>query len=409
MLHVVVDSLEELFVEKCYDLITTAALRAMGGCKKLKVRCVSWQCHICNPATHCCDALVLQARASHRQVFHLLYATEQRLLHGACCLHLYSRRHVRLLSASAGRLSEGHCVQVLSLKGIRSALDIDDFAAIAALRQLEELVLDCDQPPELGGIDEIKWGLPEFPEGVLHLVNITHLTLSCHYGITELPPGITSLNKLEVRLQALARVPHTAGPPVQHPSLRAHTPRPSQLQAPVWQWSSSAAPSRLARSRMPVPAGWALPGLRPSSQSGASSRSTPCVQVLDLDFCTLSALPPVLGQLTCLTTLDVEGNLYLGDAFRGATTPAAGPLLPSPKPFPADLASLQNLRFLNLNSCGLNSVPMVRCLHAMLHSQHSHACQPRKCHRYPGAAIGLQADILITQGSPYRCGVVCEV
>ena len=94
-------------------------------------------------------------------------------------------------------------MQVLSLKGIRSALDTDDFAAIAALRQLEELVLDCDQPPEPGpGIEEIKWGLPEFPEGVLHLVNMTHLTLSCHYGITELPPGITSLNKLEVRPRA---------------------------------------------------------------------------------------------------------------------------------------------------------------------------------------------------------------
>lgn len=204
ILNVVVYTLEELFVEKCYDLITTAALRAMGGCKKLKV---------------------------------------------------------------------------LSLKGIRSALDIEDFAAIAALRQLEELVLDCDQPPEPEpGIDEIKWGLPEFPEGVLHLVNMTHLTLSCHYGITELPPGITSLNKLEV---------------------------------------------------------------------------------LNLDFCTLSALPPVLGQLTSLTTLDVEGNLYLGDSFRGATTPAAAPLLPHPQPFPVDLAGLQGLRFLNLNSCGLTSIPTV--------------------------------------------------
>ena len=90
---------------------------------------------------------------------------------------------------------------MLSLKGIRSTLDIEDFAAIAALRQLEELILDCDQPPEVEpGIDDIKWGLPEFPEGVLHLVNMTHLTLSCHYGITELPPGITSLNKLEVSL-----------------------------------------------------------------------------------------------------------------------------------------------------------------------------------------------------------------
>jgi hypothetical protein len=38
--------------------------------------------------------------------------------------------------------------QVLSLKGIRSSLGMADFEAIAALRQLEELVLDCDQPPE---------------------------------------------------------------------------------------------------------------------------------------------------------------------------------------------------------------------------------------------------------------------
>lgn len=88
---------------------------------------------------------------------------------------------------------------MLSLKGIRSTLDLDDFEAIANLRQLEELVLDCDQPPEPEpGLEEIKWGLPEFPEGMLHLVNMTHLTLSCHYGITELPHGITSLNKLEV-------------------------------------------------------------------------------------------------------------------------------------------------------------------------------------------------------------------
>jgi hypothetical protein len=33
-------SLEELAIERCHDLITTAALRAMGGVKNLKVRTV---------------------------------------------------------------------------------------------------------------------------------------------------------------------------------------------------------------------------------------------------------------------------------------------------------------------------------------------------------------------------------
>lgn len=84
-------------------------------------------------------------------------------------------------------------------------------------------------------------------------------------------------------------------------------------------------------------------------------------QVLNLDFCTLSALPAVLGELTALTTLDVEGNLYLGDSFRGATTPtgAATPALAAP-PFPLDLEGLQSLRYLNLNSCGLTAIPSVR-------------------------------------------------
>lgn len=88
------------------------------------------------------------------------------------------------------------------------------------------------------------------------------------------------------------------------------------------------------------------------------------LQVLNLDFCTLSALPPVLGELTALTSLDVEGNLYLGDSFRGVTTPTAagGPLTTAvpPVPFPLDLAGLQSLRYLNLNSCGLTAIPSVR-------------------------------------------------
>ena len=67
VLHAVVNSLEELFVEKCYDLITTAALRAMGGCKKLKVQSVSRHRHICFAAPRCCDSLALQFSVSDRQ------------------------------------------------------------------------------------------------------------------------------------------------------------------------------------------------------------------------------------------------------------------------------------------------------------------------------------------------------
>jgi len=91
-------------------------------------------------------------------------------------------------------------------------------------------------------------------------------------------------------------------------------------------------------------------------------------QVLNLDFCTLSALPPVLGQLTALTTLDVEGNLYLGDSFRGATSAMGTHVTPFPAPFPLDLEGLQGLRYLNLNSCGLTAIPAV-----LPSSTHSHS------------------------------------
>lgn len=76
------------------------------------------------------------------------------------------------------------------------------------------------------------------------------------------------------------------------------------------------------------------------------------MQVLNLDFCTLSELPPSLGQLTALTTLDVEGNPYLGDTFRPDH-------LAMPSAFPTQLSGLQALKYINLNSCGLTSVPEV--------------------------------------------------
>ena len=95
-----------------------------------------------------------------------------------------------------------HChvfPQVLSLKGIQCTITDRDFDAIAGLEELQEIVLDCDQPPEgQGQTDEAKWGLLHFPEAMKQLTNMTHLTLSCHYGITALPQGISRLNKLEV-------------------------------------------------------------------------------------------------------------------------------------------------------------------------------------------------------------------
>ena len=83
------------------------------------------------------------------------------------------------------------------------------------------------------------------------------------------------------------------------------------------------------------------------------------VQVLNLDFCTLSELPPSLGQLTALTTLDVEGNPYLGDTFRPDN-------LVMPAAFPMELSGLQALKYINLNSCGLTSVPEVGLLISLL-------------------------------------------
>ncbi len=91
------------------------------------------------------------------------------------------------------------CTQVLSLKSIQFTITDQDFDAIAGLEELQEIVLDCDQPPEgQGQTDEAKWGLLHFPEAMKQLTNMTHLTLCCHYGITALPQGISRLNKLEV-------------------------------------------------------------------------------------------------------------------------------------------------------------------------------------------------------------------
>ena len=89
-----------------------------------------------------------------------------------------------------------------------------------------------------------------------------------------------------------------------------------------------------------------------------------CLQVLNLDFCTLANLPPSLGKLTALTTLDVEGNVYLGDSYRqpAAADEEETESVVQAEAFPEELCGLQALQYLNLNSCGLTSVPLVRRL-----------------------------------------------
>ena len=87
----------------------------------------------------------------------------------------------------------GLLAQVLNLKGIRTQLHPTQSEALWSLGHLEELVLDCDQPPEAeeGAIVTQQpsdcWGLPEFPDGMLRLRNLTHLTLSCHYAPHQPP------------------------------------------------------------------------------------------------------------------------------------------------------------------------------------------------------------------------------
>lgn len=94
---------------------------------------------------------------------------------------------------------------MLHVKGIRSRLHATQSEALWSLGHLEELVLDCDQPPEgeEGAVVPAQpparsWGLPDFPDGMLRLRNLTHLTLSCHYSLTSLPTTITRLHKLQV-------------------------------------------------------------------------------------------------------------------------------------------------------------------------------------------------------------------
>ena len=76
--------------------------------------------------------------------------------------------------------------------------------------------------------------------------------------------------------------------------------------------------------------------------------------MLNLDFCTLTKLPASLGKLTSLTTLDVEGNMFLGNSYSEDSLS-----LPAQPQFPLQLSGLKALRYLNLNSCELASVPEV--------------------------------------------------
>lgn len=120
-------------------------------------------------------------------------------VHIACHAQCLAQQGVRPTLPSSLVTTSVPDTQVLSLKSIQFTITDRDFDAIAGLEELQEIVLDCDQPPEgQGQTDEAKWGLLHFPEAMKQLTNMTHLTLSCHYGITALPQGISRLDKLEV-------------------------------------------------------------------------------------------------------------------------------------------------------------------------------------------------------------------
>lgn len=96
ILTTVVVSLEELVVERCYDLITTAAFRAMGGCKKLKVSCgTPW----CSLQTQ----LVYESRLSVHQMFCSQLRAGQALDRcGACVRNAVGQWHTTHVLLSLG-------------------------------------------------------------------------------------------------------------------------------------------------------------------------------------------------------------------------------------------------------------------------------------------------------------------
>ena len=176
LLLTVASPLEELVIECCQDILTDITFIAMSRLPNLTVS----DSLVSSPAVSC-------------------WTRRPALLQNSATSHVWKRRMIirRVLEADWPP-----CVQVLCLKGICTVLSEQDFCAIAKLHHLQELVLDCEQPPEAEeGAEEIKWGLQNFPEGMLHLTNMTHLTLTCHYGITQLPAGLSKLDKLEVSLQ----------------------------------------------------------------------------------------------------------------------------------------------------------------------------------------------------------------
>ena len=119
--------------------------------------------------------------------------------------------------------------------------------------------------------------------------------------------------------------------------------------------STSLAATRMTSNMAAPPISHLHPALQPVDAR---------LQVLNLDFCTLANLPPSLGKLTALTTLDVEGNVYLGDSYRqpAAADEEETESVVQAEAFPEELCGLQALQYLNLNSCGLTSVPLVRRL-----------------------------------------------
>jgi hypothetical protein len=198
-------------------------------------------------------------------------------------------------------------LRVLAVRGVREALPGgEEMGALAALAPtLRELVIECDPMPPSSPAPTPAAPTTSAPADTA-VAAAAGLGPACKWGLPSFPAGVAHLAHLT------------------HVTLSSH----------------------LGITALPADFGARLGAL----------------EQLGLDGCGLGGLPPSLGLLTGLTSLDLEANAGLGWGRRVGDSAAASPppaSTPQPDPFPAALAGLTALKHANLNALGLASLPAV--------------------------------------------------